>query len=321
MITSFLIIQCVILVCLFYHITRERKKLGRQITHCTQPRPYHNQLRNPLLSVSGWADRPAHVVISLPKCGGNTLANTVRNAFPRHSVAYVHIISRKGMEHAMNLWLGDRPLASGSQATRGHLNETREVRMMIEEQRERYGRPVGYYLCGVRDPVALAVSGYFQAFTTIEELQKLTVQQVKHEILNVHPVLTKLAFFEGGFDGWFNREILDVLGVDVFNRAFDHEKGHVLFRQGGVNVLVIRQENFDSLPTALGELYDLPARMFPVENANRAQDKVFGRIYKEMVSKLKFEGGLLDELYESRYARHFYTPTELSAFRLRWQQE
>lgn len=270
---------------------------------------------NPILSLEGWSQMPAHLVISLPKCGGNTIVATLRSAFPRHPVAYVHVISRLGLTRAMDLWRDviDQP------AVQGHLNEAREARMMIEERRNQYGRPIGYYLCGVREPIGMALSGLFQAPAVAKmAAEKVTPQYVKEFLLNQHPVLSKQNFFQDGLDGWFDNEIKSVLGVDIFEYPFDSELGYRVICERGVKVLIVRQESFDCLPDAFAEFYDLPAQFFTVKDANRAKDKPIGDIYESVKSKLKFDGGFLDELYASRYCRHFYTEEELAAFRQKW---
>ena len=263
-----------------------------------------------------------HLVISIGKCGGSTLALSLRRSFFPRPINHVHAISEQGMNLAARMWLDPDVISLQADkkqvhAAMKHLRAARNSRIAIEECRARFGRPLGYYTCGVREPLALAVSGYFQNFDPSKTLDTFSLEQARLDILN-GPVLRKEGIYEGGLDGWFDREILGVLGIDVFSHPFNIEEGYSVIESEGVRVLVIRQENFGALSKAFSSLYRAPAVLFETADANRAKDKAFSATYKKAVSMIKFSAEELDDFYASKYVRHFYSEEEIALFKAKW---
>ncbi|HBJ82289.1 MAG TPA: hypothetical protein DDZ88_00105 [Verrucomicrobiales bacterium] len=85
-----------------------------------------------------------------------------------------------------------------------------------------------------------------------------------------------------------------------------------------IRVLVIRQENFQALSLALGALYRCPKKLFEIIDSNRTSDKAFHSTYCEAVSKIKFSREQLDAIYQTKYARHFYSEDEIAEFKAKW---
>ncbi|HBJ82290.1 MAG TPA: hypothetical protein DDZ88_00110, partial [Verrucomicrobiales bacterium] len=162
------------------------------------------------------SNRALHLVVSIGKCGGSTLAASVRKAFDPRPVYHLHAISQKGMELCAEMWL--KPEIINREAAMDHLRGALKARLAIEERRARYGKPAGYYICGVREPVALAVSGYFQLFDASRTLESFSFEKACHDILN-GPVLNSTDLYVGGLAAWFDREIRDVIGVDIWRFA------------------------------------------------------------------------------------------------------
>jgi hypothetical protein len=260
---------------------------------------------------------PAHLVLSIPKCGGTTIQATLQQTFPAHAVGYVHAISRVGLTRLEAVMRPSREVVHGAIF---HLEEAREAKMMVEERRAQFGRPIGYYITSVRDPLALALAGWFQGYDQhVEQAGRAITADYVRESMQMPPsVLSKDPFFYDGLDVWFDREFKETLGVDVFKQPFDHEQGYALFRENGVNVLVMRQENFGILSQALGELYDLPEQFFPTCDANRAKDKPYADIYESIKKDLEFDDTVLDQFYDNPFCRHFYSETEVLGFRQKW---
>ena len=82
-------------------------------------------------------------------------------------------------------------------------------------------------------------------------------------------------------------------------------------------VLLLRQENLDAAPAALGGFLGRPAPV-PVPARNEAATKEYAGRYREFLASVRLPEPVLDEVYGSRYARHFYADSELERFRRRW---
>jgi hypothetical protein len=51
---------------------------------------------------------------------------------------------------------------------------------------------------------------------------------------------------------------------------------------------------------------------------NETANTPVGALYKEAVSTIKFDSELVEKIYSTQYARHFYTEEELSQYKRKW---
>ena len=116
---------------------------------------------------------------------------------------------------------------------------------------------------------------------------------------------------------WFDREFHPALGIDVFGQPFDPAVGHAVIEAPSARVLVLRQENLAGAPEVLGEFLGL-ARPVAIPARNEAGSKDYAGSYRDFLASVDVPGVVLDQAYDSRYARHFYADTELAGFRRRW---
>jgi hypothetical protein len=116
---------------------------------------------------------------------------------------------------------------------------------------------------------------------------------------------------------WFDREFAPVLGVDVFEHPFDPALGHGTIEIPAARVLLLRQENLAAAPDALAAFLGRAAPV-PVPARNEAATKEYAGRYRDFLAAVRLSPSVLDEVYGSRYARHFYADSELERFRRRW---
>src|SRR4029077_16159903 len=113
----------------------------------------------------------------------------------------------------------------------------------------------------------------------------------------------------------FTDELGAVFGVDVYARPFPAERGWDVYENDAARVLVVRQEDLARLPEALGALYGFDPATVEVEDRNVADHKDYSAHYRAVRAALRLSERELDEAYSLPYARHFYTPREIDAFR------
>lgn len=165
----------------------------------------------------------------------------------------------------------------------------------------------------VREPVSANLSMFFQRFEQYAgrryDPQAFTVDQIIEIFQSRYIFSWPLT--------WFDKELKARLGIDVFEAPFPHEAGYARFRRGDVDLLVLRTESPDALKErAVGELTGLPG--LRLTNTNVSANKAYAEHYRSFTRRVRLPAAVLDELLDSRYARHFYTPEERAAFRLRW---
>src|SRR4051794_3894981 len=162
----------------------------------------------------------------------------------------------------------------------------------------------------VREPVAQAVSAFFHGTGRRGLLAGDPTLATLEETLLAEDWLRAPV-------RWFDREFAPALGIDVFATPFDPGQGHGELATPAARVLLLRQENLHAAPAALAAFLGRPAPV-PVPARNEAATKEYGGRYREFLASVRLSERVLDEVYGSRYARHFYADSELERFRRRW---
>jgi hypothetical protein len=162
----------------------------------------------------------------------------------------------------------------------------------------------------VREPIAQAVSAFFHGSIRRGVAAGASVDELSAELLDEHWERAPLR--------WFDREFAPALGIDVFAHPFDPQVGHGVIDTPAARVLLLRQENLDTAPETLARFLGVAAPV-AVTARNQATAKEYGDRYGEFLREVRVPDPVLDDVYGSRYARHFYADSELTRFRRRWQ--
>lgn len=175
------------------------------------------------------------------------------------------------------------------------------------------GRPLKVITL-VREPVAANVSLYFQVFGRyagtnsrpadfdIDELTRIFVDHYMH----FRPLT------------WFDAELKRTLGIDVYQHPFPAETGYKTISSNNIDLLIVRCELDDtSKARAISDFIGL--NDFEITRSNIAANKPYAARYAEFKEHLQLPEPLLDNIYMSKYARHFYTEDERKIFRAHWR--
>ncbi|MEZ5540430.1 MAG: putative capsular polysaccharide synthesis family protein [Pseudomonadota bacterium] len=165
----------------------------------------------------------------------------------------------------------------------------------------------------VREPVANNVSMFFQiidqylgtdlahADCSIDALIDVFIAQYTHS----RPLT------------WLDAEVKTHFGIDVFEHPFPVEQGYTVINRDRISLLVLRVELDDRVKAqAIGDFLGLDN--FELVRSNVASQKSYAAQYAQFRDRVRLPAALLEQMYESRYARHFYSAAERAAFRARW---
>jgi len=169
----------------------------------------------------------------------------------------------------------------------------------------------------IRDPLRVNLSGFFQNYAWWPA--KLLEQSQQHRP-GYLAALTK-QFFEAYPHEvplvWFDQEIKDVFGIDVFAHQFAQAQGYQLYYGQHTDLLVIKLEALDHCAKqAINEFLELDN--FVLQRANVAEDKWYAGLYKEFTENISIPSIYLDRIYTAKLATHFYSSEELAQFRAKW---
>ena len=117
---------------------------------------------------------------------------------------------------------------------------------------------------------------------------------------------------------WFDEEIESVFGIDVYSaKPVSSTERVYQCRKDDVELLIMRMEDINSVAEDAVRRF-LDVSEFRLERANVGSKKAYGRIYADFREQVNLPESYLSKMYDSKYARHFYSSEEIDSFRRRW---
>jgi hypothetical protein len=165
----------------------------------------------------------------------------------------------------------------------------------------------------VDDPVAINLAAYFQNLDLAFQMQAacthLSMDAIIQGFFERHQHTFPLA--------WFSKEVHQTLGIDVYARPFPHKDKAVRLEGGGHELLVLRKDLDDA---EKGKLLDdfLGITGLDIQHAHAENERHHPDLYQDFVAALKLPQTYLSQMYDSKYARHFYTEAEIHQLREKW---
>ena len=175
-------------------------------------------------------------------------------------------------------------------------------------------------ISGVRDPLGRNISWFFeQLYYYIPDYPRQ---------LEMVPDPAKLAdrwaevFFEqfphDEIFHWFDAEIRDNFGIDVFEHPFDKSRGYAVYEGNGHRLLVLQFERLHHLSSVIRDFLGLSAYNLQKENVSESKD--YGSVYRNFLKRIQFDDAFLDRMYNNRFSRYFYTDEDIETFRRKWSK-
>jgi len=169
----------------------------------------------------------------------------------------------------------------------------------------------------VRDPVARNVGAFFHnldhyipnwkvfwkegSLTTAEIMQVFLRDEQVHHTANV----------------WFDVEFKSVLGIDVYEVPFNTAEGYQLYSNPPkVDLVIIRLEDLNRVAVPVMDKF-LGIHDFKLYSSNIGDEKEYAKVYRAFKST-PLPLDYVQRIYQSRFARHFYTEAEITAFTNKW---
>lgn len=116
---------------------------------------------------------------------------------------------------------------------------------------------------------------------------------------------------------WFDRELLDVFGIDVFAEPFPKKRGYRIYSGDGLDLLLVKLERLNVCAKHAFEDF-LHIEGFRPVRANTANTKSYQEAYRAFRKGIAFPPDYLNLLLSSQYTHHFYDKREIQAIRNRW---
>lgn len=170
----------------------------------------------------------------------------------------------------------------------------------------------------VRDPIAVNLSTVFQ-WIGRGNADKYFSDQLRKGATFSEAVVELMLRIKNRLFDWFNEELKEMYGIDVFDYPFDREKGYVIISENTVEILLLKTEKLSQMAGVIGNFIDND--QFELFNENVGNEKEYSHIYKRMKEKLELPKDYIEYYYKNNlYMDHFYTKEEQNKFLLKWMK-
>lgn len=262
-------------------------------------------------------NRKTVIVYQMGKVGSTTVWDSLR-ALENVDVYHVHALTRHGVKSVENYYKNN---FSRTQMIPTHLLESQYLRKQLNKGLQ--GKNKWKVVTLLRDPIAKNISSFFQKLESFFGYKyKDKIKNVKPEIINKD--LIKL--FTENFDrhekplNWFDSELKLVFDIDVFLSEFPKEQGYKIYETDLADLLIIKLEKLNECAcVAFKNL--LGINEFAILESNVGGSKSYGDIYQRFLDSIVLPDSYIEQMYTSKYVRHFYSEEEIEAFKTKWLRQ
>lgn len=261
-------------------------------------RTYYRAVVKAKLRFSG--SHPPLLVWQMGKVGSRTILESLHDQRYRGAMFHVHVLSD---------YLTRKGEVSRRASIRGNVAFLYSDVLREEIRR---GDREWKVITLVREPVGRNLSAFFQNLDVY--LPGVDIGSMDSQVLEER--------FFATFDHdrpveWFAHEFPEVLGLDIYASAFPKQQGYQVINTGPVDVLVLRMEDLNRVGEGVLAEF-LGMEHVSLTRTNVGSSKGYARQYADVKKHVRIPKDYLDRMYDSEYARHFYTQEELAGFRSRW---
>lgn len=118
---------------------------------------------------------------------------------------------------------------------------------------------------------------------------------------------------------WFDRELKEATGIDIYQYPFDKDKGYAWIKEGNIEILVLTLEKLNENVGVLGEFVGKPS--IKLRNSNIGDEKQYKYIYEGLKKDIRIPAGVMESQYKNNSQMdHFYTEEEKERFLQKWRR-
>lgn len=254
------------------------------------------------------------IVLQMGKVGSKSVVTTLRKRMIFTPVFHVHVLSECQAARMQQL------MEQGIEVRR-HRTLVKRARLLRPKLVDRSG-PRKKIISLVRDPVAQSIATTMSEFLDDNPgVLGYEGEPGSFEARPLHEFYRKRQEYEYDFIApWFDSEIRDVFGIDVFAKPFPVERGYDIYTGEDADLLVMRLEDLDRCFSEAMRSF-LGLRSIKLIGVNKAGDKGtnYSRTYTAFKNTVALPDSLLDKLYTMPWVKHFYSNAEIERFRTQWQ--
>jgi hypothetical protein len=255
---------------------------------------------------------PIILVHQLGRAGSMSMVNTLRAMNTGMDVYHTHWLN------ADSLARRTRQFANASESDIPY-----NVRVSLAITRDLTKEEIAGYpwriVSIIREPVGRNISAFFLSLHRFVESPlaeyksgRLSNQMLLDKFLRDFPHQEPLV--------WFDREVRDVFGLDAYVTPFSWEQGYCMLTHDPLKMLIVRVEDLNRAYQDMLEAMFAVRPEVLVNTHISSEDEDYADIYKKFLAEVSLPKDYLDSMYQSQYARHFYSPGEIDGYYKKWMK-
>ncbi len=290
------------------------------------------------------------IALQMPKTGSNTVKETLYRLFGRDNAYRVHYLDAGFFDRVMRAFV-NHEISVDYNIFYYFLQHTAERGKILKRLRDNTSEPV-YVIAAVREPVAMFIATFFQLLDNFSEFTNDNIWEhmpfdkvlsTCHDFLcpdnNVLPGFSrelgisnfggyppahdiiysaKMADVIRDFPNWFDDNIKQFFGIDVFSHRFSTEKGYCILEHGRFRILIYTfEQNISHLDVPLKKFFGRDVQIY---NDNLSNIKNYAGLYRQTKDSLRLPEDYLQQLYSCRTVQHFYSKCKIQELLIKWRQ-
>ncbi len=247
-------------------------------------------------------DKPVLLVYQMAKVGSTSIVASLKQ-LPQWRVYHIHQLNSKTLKEFRERFKkrGRRiPLhvKNGQYLLTRYVNRGRPLKMITL----------------VREPISRNFSAFFGGRRFVEDgepdFEGTPTEVWIRRFINEYPHSLPLT--------WFDLQVKEPLGIDVYRYPFPHDMGYQIIRENGHEMLLMRCESSNDLKVkAISEFIGTEIGELPILNAG--ENKQYADAYKKFKETIRLPSEYVEKMCTARYTRHFYTEQEIRQVYETWR--
>lgn len=236
------------------------------------------------------------LVYTMGKVGSSTIYETMFKELPFSKSFHIHFLSDDWLDG----YLVGTPYES---------HNRKAAQAYVQHRKRNPGKRLKI-ISLVRDPIARDISDFFQNYMKegypIEDLSVPEIVEIIQK--RGHGFCLK----------WFETEFNAYLDINIYECEFDKDRGYSFYHFKNYDLIVIQVEKLNFIfSEALRELFGFDVAC--LVRSNESGKKIQPGLYSQIKDEYFLDENTLQQIYSSRYCRHFYSSEDLNAFMDAWR--
>jgi len=254
-------------------------------------------------------NQPPIIILTPGKVGSSSVYSTLKNE-TQNQVFHIHNFSEEGIKKSEI-----DHLTSNRKSKPLHLIVSKILRKKLSNYKGKL-----LIITIIREPISREISSFFQN----TELHKDVLENRKLEI-DIDKAQTMLSQeLESdickSLKEWFDLEIYNNFGIDVFSTSFDYEKKYSISQGKNTSHLLLKMEDLDEVfPKAIQEFLNIDQPIH-ITSTNIGDKKHYANIYKDIKGNIKLKPQKIDQIVNSDYFQQFYAQDQTKILK-KWAED